>query len=170
MSKKHWGIFSLVIVLSIIGTGCSVAEKGTFNKKNTTVNTNNTNDPNLDFPFPVISVVPQSIKEGKILVANVITDQDSWLVIHKENNRNVEEGEVVGYAPLSRGNHKNVEVKVNLSDQSTMALVAMLHIDEGKKGVFEFPGKDIPMISPLTSQSDIPVMMPFVVISKTKSE
>jgi hypothetical protein len=160
LKKSLLRILSLGFVLMIVGAGCGPRGMTLTPKRGAD-----------EILYPIITAAPQSVKDGKVVVSTVSADRDGWLVIHKEDNNKPEEGQVVGYSPITKGTHQNVEVKVNLPDESSLVLVAILHVDMGKKGVFEFPGEDVPEISPITSRSDIPVMMPFPVISeKTKQE
>jgi hypothetical protein len=52
---------------------------------------------------------------------------------------------VIGYAPVAQGVTTNLVVKID-SYTATPKLYAMLHIDAGKKGVYEFPGPDVPVM------------------------
>lgn len=157
MPRKILIGFFLITILILTGASCSRSQVSLLPSKGNL---------SQEIYFPLITASPQPVKDGKVIIDSVSTDRDVWLVIHKEDNKEPEKGEVVGYVPLSEGNHKNIEVKVNLPPESTLVLIAILHIDAGKEGIFEFPGEDIPVISPIASRSDVPVMMPFPVISE----
>ncbi len=77
-----------------------------------------------------------------ILIRRVDAANDSWVVIHQDANGTV--GEILGYNAVNAGINNNVTVGINLS-KATSRLFAMLHIDAGSKGIFEFPGRDAPV-------------------------
>jgi hypothetical protein len=52
---------------------------------------------------------------------------------------------VIGYAEARDGLTRNLVVKVDAA-KATPILYAMLHIDAGKVGTYEFPGADVPVM------------------------
>ncbi len=107
---------------------------------------------------PSVSVSDQADKDDTVTVAQVASDGPGWIVIHKEEGGGP--GGVVGYAAVKSGVNKDVVVKID-SYSATPKLFAMLHIDAGKVGTYEFPGPDVPvmlngeMVSPSFMVSDI---------------
>lgn len=78
---------------------------------------------------------------SSVLVAKVFTKAAGWISIHVDDNGNPDSGNV-GYVSVKKGLSTNVKVPLRTS-KLTQRLWAMLHVDTGKLGVFEFPGKDL---------------------------
>jgi plastocyanin len=91
---------------------------------------------------PSVTVSDQDASDGTVTIEKVIADQPGWLVIHI--TRNGAPGPVIGQSPVAEGSNANVEVAIDL-DQATQQLFAMLHLDAGTVGVYEFPGDDAPV-------------------------
>jgi len=64
-----------------------------------------------------------------------------WIVLHVNDQGNP--GKIIGYSSVSGGSNTNIVVNID-SSEATQKLFAMLHIDEGEIGIFEFPGVDAP--------------------------
>jgi hypothetical protein len=94
---------------------------------------------------PSITVNDQEIQDGTVLIERVFATQDGWVVIHRSQNDTF--GEDIGFAPVEVGETTNLEVEIDL-DMATETLWAMLHVDEGEPGVYEFPGADVPVRLP----------------------
>lgn len=93
-----------------------------------------------------------------ITIASVTIDQAGWVVIHRSEDG--EPGEVLGHAQVEAGEHQDVQVELDtpLTEEET-TVIAMLHIDAGQTGTFEFPGPDAPVML-----DDEPVMQEFTVM------
>ena len=52
-------------------------------------------------------------------------------------------GDILGYTAVSAGKSTNVVVKVSAIPAK---MIAMLHVDKGSAGKFEFPGDDAPLM------------------------
>jgi predicted lipoprotein with Yx(FWY)xxD motif len=100
--------------------------------------------PAADLNTPSIEVMDQPIQDGKIIVPQVVSLGNWWLVIHKQNP-NGSIGTMVGYRMVHRGLNTNVEVKVD-TKSVTPVLYAMLHEDKEEIGVLTFPGPDAPVM------------------------
>lgn len=100
---------------------------------------------------PEVVVSDQSIESGSVTIDRVVSDGPGWIVIHIDDGGSP--GPVIGYAPVVDGENTDVVVELNPAE-ATETLFAMLHVDAGEVGVYEFPGADIPamvdnaMISP----------------------
>ncbi|MEZ4863122.1 MAG: hypothetical protein R3C14_17515 [Caldilineaceae bacterium] len=92
---------------------------------------------------PSVVVDDQAIVDGKVTVAEVVTPQDGWIVIHRSQSGNLDA--VIGLAPVKAGLNRNVVVTINV-DLATETLYALLHSDLGQQGIYEFPGADAPII------------------------
>lgn len=88
-----------------------------------------------------LSVNDQPIVNSKVTVATVVSVGPGWLVIHADTNG--APGADIGHVAVSDGENANVQVSVDTS-KVTSTLYAMLHIDAGVIGTYEFPGDDTP--------------------------
>jgi len=77
--------------------------------------------------------------DSTVTIAKVTADQDSWIVIHAQADGNP--GAILGSAPVKAGETSSVVVEID-QENLTEALYAMLHVDAGTAGEFEFPGGD----------------------------
>ena len=99
----------------------------------------------INVPFKIIGVDvdDQFVSNIKsVTIGNIIAQQDGWVVIHATDK----DGTVLGYAPIKVGLNQDVIVDLSKADPTkiTEALTAMIHIDAGTIGKYEFPGADIP--------------------------
>ena len=102
---------------------------------------------------PAVMATEQSIVDGSVTVASAYMDAPGWLVIHIEADG--KPGPVIGYVALPAGESKDIQVTIDAS-KATPKLFAMLHIDAGIVGTYEFPGDDVPI-----KDGDMVVMTPF---------
>ncbi len=92
---------------------------------------------------PMVKVMDQKPMDGKVVIDKVVAEKDGWIVIHIEKDG--KPGPIIGYAPVKAGENTQVEVAIDL-EQATETLFAMLHVDEGQMGTYEFPnGPDVPV-------------------------
>ncbi|MCP1716220.1 glucose/arabinose dehydrogenase/plastocyanin [Methanocalculus alkaliphilus] len=91
---------------------------------------------------PAVLVADQEIINQMVRIDQVISAGPGWIVIHAEENGTP--GPVIGYAPVEDGVSEDLMVTIDLRD-ATETLFAMLHIDAGVIGVYEFPGEDVPV-------------------------
>ena len=95
--------------------------------------------------IPAIDVSDQTLAdEGTLTIDRVTVPDPAWLVIHALNEGQV--GEVLGYTAVSAGTNEELAITINPL-QATPQLVAMLHVDEGEPGTYEFPGPDNPWLA-----------------------
>jgi hypothetical protein len=92
---------------------------------------------------PRVIVRGQSISGGTATIAEVLSNGPGWLVIHADSSGSP--GPVIGWAAVPDGLTRNLVVKLDPS-KATPTLYAMLHIDAGTVGVYEFPGADVPVM------------------------
>lgn len=88
---------------------------------------------------PSVTVADQEIKDGKVIIAEVVSAGPGWLVVHAQADG--KPGPILGYAPVSEGVNKDVVVDIDPAS-ATETLYAMLHVDAGTQGEFEFPNGD----------------------------
>ncbi len=102
---------------------------------------------------PAVVANEQSIVDGTVTVASAYMEVPGWLVIHIEADG--KPGPVIGYVALPAGESKDIKVTIDAA-QATPKLFAMLHIDAGVAGTYEFPGADAPV-----KDGEMIVMVPF---------
>jgi len=92
---------------------------------------------------PSLTVVAQDVIRGTITVAEAAAPEKGWIVVHADDAGSF--GPIIGQAPVEAGVHTDLTVYIDV-DAATETLYAMLHIDGGVFGVFEFPGPDMPVL------------------------
>ena len=95
--------------------------------------------------FPIedaVTASDQAAADGTVTVDLVSATESGWIVIHAQTDGGP--GPVIGFAAIEVGNNANVAVEIDL-DQATGTLYAMLHLDVGAAGEYEFPGEDPPV-------------------------
>lgn len=94
---------------------------------------------------PFIQLSAQSIADGKVIVDNLYTTQPSWLVIYNSDESGMPK-EVIGNLALTSGLFSDLSVPISTTTSSSV-LWAIIHVDEGEVGKFEFPdGVDLPLL------------------------
>jgi hypothetical protein len=78
-------------------------------------------------------------KDGMLTINSVVAQEDGWIAIHS----GAEGFPVLGWAAIKAGANKDVKVKVDAA-KLTPRITAMIHVDKGEKGKYEFPGADVP--------------------------
>ena len=91
---------------------------------------------------PSVTVGDQAITDGMVTIESVFSSGPGWLVIHAQAEGRP--GPVLGYSPLVDGENSSVVVEIDESGV-TPVLYAMLHMDVGVVGTYEFPGDDGPV-------------------------
>lgn len=99
--------------------------------------------PSFSLTYPnAVAVEDQELSEsGTVVVKEVLSAGPGWLVIHAQADGNP--GPVLGAAPVNTGFNSDVTVEIDAA-AATEILYAMLHVDAGSEGVYEFPGDDVP--------------------------
>ena len=93
---------------------------------------------------PSVTVNDQPSDGTTITVTQVTATEPGWLVIHA--NLEGKPGPVLGQASVPAGTTDNVVVTLNTPLGETEAVWAMLHVDAGVVGAYEFPGADGPVM------------------------
>jgi hypothetical protein len=91
---------------------------------------------------PSVTVSDQGGNNGSVTIARVVAAEPSWLVVHAEADGRP--GPVIGHSALNPGENTDVVVQIDAA-QATPTLFAMLHVDRGTIGTYEFPGDDGPV-------------------------
>jgi len=92
---------------------------------------------------PSVTVNDQGTDGTSVIVADAFSQGPGWMVIHAQVNGNI--GDVIGETQLNNGDNKNIVVKIDPT-KITPVLYAMLHVDAGTVGTYEFPGPDVPVM------------------------
>ncbi|MCC6170004.1 MAG: ScyD/ScyE family protein [Caldilineaceae bacterium] len=92
---------------------------------------------------PSVEVVDQPSDGDSVAVAKVVATQPGWIVIHADADG--KPGPVLGRTPVAPGETDNIVVILDEPITDQTPLWAMLHVDEGRQGTYEFPGADIPV-------------------------
>ena len=77
--------------------------------------------------------------DNMVTIASVTSDTDGWMVIHAQADG--KPGPILGKAPVKSGENSSVNVEIDPAG-ATETLYAMLHVDAGSAGEFDFPGGD----------------------------
>lgn len=81
-------------------------------------------------------------EDNTVTIASVTSDVAGWLVIHADSDG--KPGPILGTTPVQAGGNSDVVVEIDPAG-ATETLFAMLHVDAGTAGEFEFPGgADVP--------------------------
>lgn len=92
---------------------------------------------------PGVVVENQDAGSGVVTVKQVDSAGPGWMVIHATTDDGGP-GAILGYTPVVAGSNHNVTVEIDLAG-ATDQVFAMLHVDAGVTGTFEFPnGDDVP--------------------------
>lgn len=106
-----------------------------------------------------LTVEDQSLSEtNSVVVPRVVSNGPGWMVIHADDAGGP--GPVIGWTAVEDGENTDVEVEIDPAGL-TDTVHAMLHVDVGVEGEYEFPGDDIPAFD----EDDNIIMLPFVVTS-----
>lgn len=81
--------------------------------------------------------------DNTVTIDSVTADVAGWLVIHAQADG--APGPVLGHAPVPAGDNSDVVVEIDPAG-ATETLYAMLHVDAGTMGEYEFPGDDGPAV------------------------
>ncbi len=92
---------------------------------------------------PGVLVTDQGIENDTVTVERVVSQGPGWLVIHADNNG--APGPDLGWSALKPGVNWNVRVRIDAA-KATPYLWAMLHVDLGVAGKYEYPGPDVPVV------------------------
>lgn len=89
-----------------------------------------------------VSVSDQDASGGSVTIDSVTAAEPGWMVIHADADGGP--GPVIGQTLVPAGTTANVTVDIDLG-AATSTLYAMLHVDTGTVGDYEFPDADPPV-------------------------
>jgi plastocyanin len=113
---------------------------------------------------PSVTVMDQDATGGRVRIQELVASEPSWIVIHTEQNGGP--GPIIGYAVAPQGTSVDVAVEIDAA-AATSVLYAMLHVDAGALGTYEFPGADVPVAGDRTNvpfQVTLPEVAPSVTV------
>ena len=94
---------------------------------------------------PSVSVSGQGTMNGnQVMITGVTAPQDGWIVIHRSNSTNdgPQVPDIIGKAQVSEGENANIALQLEEGVSNDETLWAMLHIDDGTIGEYEFDGQN----------------------------
>ncbi len=142
MSRRNYRFVVLAMVLSWL-SACSAPATALATPRTPPTQVPSTGTPiSLKSLTPQITVNDQNAMNGTVSIASVVAHEQGWLAINAEKNG--APGIVIGYSPVKPGVNRNVVVIIDLL-HATPRLWAVLHVDKGQVGTWEFPGPDVPV-------------------------
>tara|TARA_Y100001935_G_scaffold239088_1_gene226418 strand:+ start:168667 stop:170172 length:1506 start_codon:yes stop_codon:yes gene_type:complete len=118
-----------------------------------------------EMTMPEIIVSDQGTMNGNMVtISNVTATQDGWIVIHRSANSGSGPmvPDIIGKAMVNEGENQNVTIQLTEGVSNDETLWAMLHIDDGTIGEYEFNGEN-GLDTPETFGQDI-VMESFMIM------
>ena len=92
-----------------------------------------------------VEIKDQPLGSGNtVTVPRVLAAKAGWIVIHLDQGG--QPGTVLGQTAVKQGENANIVVNLSQGAQPNTAMWAMLHIDAGTIGTYEFPGPDAPVV------------------------
>ena len=95
---------------------------------------------------PSVTVSDQVVVGHNVVIDNAAAEGPAWIAIHADDNGSF--GPVIGTAHVPQGQISNFNVFIQDISSITPVLYAMLHVDDGEVGVYEFgtvEGADAPV-------------------------
>jgi hypothetical protein len=93
---------------------------------------------------PAVTASDQESNGASVGVDQVVAAEQGWVVIHSDVEG--KPGPVLGQASVPPGTTDNIVVTLDTPLTESGQLWAMLHIDAGTMGSYEFPGADGPVV------------------------
>jgi len=84
----------------------------------------------------------QIVKSDSVLVNMVVAMKPGWVAIFTDENG--QPGTLLGYVAVPAGTSNDIKVTID-SKKATDKMIAMLTIDAGTIGTFEYPSPDVPV-------------------------
>lgn len=111
-----------------------------------------------------VSASDQELADDETVnIDEVVSAGPGWLVVHADADG--KPGAILGMTPVQKGVNMGVGVEID-SSNATETLYAMLHVDAGTEGAFDFPdGEDVPAVD---ASGNI-VTPPFVISGRMAS-
>lgn len=141
-------LFILSLGILFLGAGCD----------------NNSSDNEEPEPAAVVTTDQGTQNGNMVLIPEVESHEDGWVVIHRSNANNdgPQVPEIIGKSMVSMGTNGNVMIQLEESVRDGEILWAMLHEDTGSIGEYEFDGQN-GLDNPVTRE-DMIVMNSFEIM------
>lgn len=129
-----------------------------------TVNASADTAPTTQAEESSITVADGPATNNMVTIPSATINVDGWIVIHDSDAA----GNIVAPAIISKpvaltaGTHNNIMIEMTKDVSAGGKVFAMLHIDAGTIGTYEFPGADIPV-----KNGEDTVVVPFNVTAST---
>ena len=153
--KYRLPLLALLLVATVTLTACTkkaTPPTGTNQDNQNNGTTETTEEQPTKLPAAVTVAGEVTVVNNTVTIDKVVSAGPGWMTIHADKNGTP--GEVIGFSAVADGENTGVVVTID-SKKTTTKLYAMLHIDAGIVGTYEFPGADVPakaedgsMISP----------------------
>ena len=89
-------------------------------------------------------LIDDQMTAGQIIVKQVSTSRDGWVSIHQSGkDGSIRLPDSIGKARVDAGDNKDVIVDLWEAPAIDDKLWALLHVDAGERGTYEFPEKDL---------------------------
>ncbi|KKW42995.1 MAG: hypothetical protein UY92_C0001G0009 [Candidatus Magasanikbacteria bacterium GW2011_GWA2_56_11] len=137
-TRQLLGVPLLAIALLLSGAGCGGKK---VSRTDAPADTTARTEAPADQPAS-LTVANQTIVDGAVSIPTVVLPVEGWVAVHADNGGIP--GAIIGQTALSAGSYTDTKVTIDAT-KATPVLHAMLHIDQGAPGIFEFPGADIPL-------------------------
>ena len=136
----------VLVVLALVVAACTpAAPTSSAGTPTAAAGAPPTTSPGGSAATPSITVNDQELLNGTVTVAEVVSDGPGWLTINAETVGGGP-GALLGHTAVVTGTNTNVTVQIDLLN-ATQNLYAMLRVDAGKVGVFDYPaGPDIQVL------------------------
>ncbi len=83
---------------------------------------------------------------GQVTIKKVATARDGWVSIHKSKpDGSIQQPDSIGEARVDSGDSEDIIIDLWEAPAVGDKLWALLHIDAGERGLYEYPGKDAPV-------------------------
>ena len=94
----------------------------------------------------VVLEVSNQRTSGQVTIKKVATSRDGWISIHTSKaDGTIQQPDSIGEARVDSGNSEDIVVDLWEAPAVGDKLWALLHIDAGERGKYEYPGKDAPV-------------------------
>lgn len=117
-----------------------------------------------------LTVSDQVVADNSVIIDNVYAEEAGWVVLH----RTTEEGDldpeaVAGTAGVPAGASQDLVVTLTEAVENGEVLVAMLHVDTGVLGEYEFTAETPEIDAPVQADGDVVVSF-FTVSTEVEEE
>ena len=123
----------LAATLVVVGAGCPKKGEDAMQTKQADINRE---------VVPTVAANDQTIEGGSVMIESAVVTGPSWITIHADVSG--APGDVIGQTAIPTGTSNDVRVTIDPA-KGTRELYAMLHVDRGAIGTYEFPGVDEPL-------------------------